>query len=261
MQTSLDFDRDSALPRMAEILVLTFGKARRHTDDALRQLIFMTLAEGEARSVGLAVFEQMRRRYPNWRALSDASADDLTGLFVGLAHRRRKAEAIPGLLKAIEAESGGFDLSFLARVSTDAARRWLEKLPGVSHTMASAVLAFSSLNRAALPVDRASARPIRRLGLCAEGAPLSALGRQVLERAPASWDAEIVADFSYGLSRLAAGYCGPARPDCEGCPLSTLCPQAARPDSQVIAFPGGQHQRRRPAPAQGPTSGHGVKAS
>lgn len=240
MQTALTFAQNPALPALKDRLVRAYpAPAPRARGDALRQLVYMLIARGAAASVGLAVFNRVRTAYPNWEALRRAAPNDLARLFIGLPRARAKAVEIPAVLETIAHRCGGeCDLSLLSRMTTDAARRWLEDLPGVDGPLASAVLTFSSLRRASLPIDRTAARPVRRLGLCPDGAPLSALERHVAEAAPADWRSDDFAAFSAALHRLAHTVCGAGRPECDKCPVANLCPSAGRMPAEVLPFPG-----------------------
>lgn len=240
MQTSLTFSQHAALPDILDRLGQHYGHPAAGRRDALRQLVYMMVARGSAPSVGLAVFSRLQALYPSWARLRDANPADLAALFIGLPHRHEKVRTLPDLLQAIEEVRGALELDFLERLSTEAAQRWLETLPGVDHTLASAVLAFSTLKRASLAVDREMARPVRRLGLCQKGAPLSALERQVIEGAPASWSGEEMAALGYGLRRLAKGVCHAGRPACGECPLSVLCPSSGQ-TAEVLSFPAREH--------------------
>lgn len=246
MQTSLSFSRHPDLPAILERLEYAFGPQARRKRDALRQLIYMVVAEGAAPSVGLAVFDRLQAVYPNWPRLRDADPRDLRALFIGLPDREKKAFAVPEILQAIEDQTGDLDLDHLARLSTEAATAWLEALPGISQSMACAVLAFSTLERPSLSVDRENVRPIRRLGLCAPGAPMSAVAREVLEAAPPEWSGSQVAGLTHGLSRLASSVCHRGKPDCARCPLMTLCPTSGH-TAEVLSFPGAKERQARPA--------------
>jgi endonuclease-3 len=237
MQTQLQFACDSRLPEIEARLTAVYGRSRQRMEDPLRQLVYALISDGAAPSVGLAVFSVMNRHYPSWAKLKAAEPRELESLFVGLPRARHKAEIIPRLLATIEERRGVIDLDFLGRMTTESARRWLEELPGVDRQLASAVLTFSSLKRAGVPLDAESARPVRRLGLCPEGAAMSAVPRHLLERAPADWTAETFGRLGEGLRQLSRDVCHQGRPECERCVLAALCPSAKRAAAPVVSFP------------------------
>ncbi|WOI54767.1 hypothetical protein [Parvularcula sp. LCG005] len=245
MQTSLTFATDNRLPEILGRLSATYPSARQTLSDPLAQLIFGVIGEGAAPPVGLAVFNRVRARWPHWVALSNVSAEDLAPFFIGLPRATKKAAAVPAILRQIAEEKGAIDISFLAKLSTDAGQRWLERLPGVSSGVAAAVLAFSSLARPLVTIDADNARVIRRLELCSMGAPLSAVPRHVSERAPAAWGSDQFSKLSDGLRRLARSVCHAGKPACGDCPLAELCPSQTRNTATVIRFPFGESKDER----------------
>ena len=244
MQTSLHFATDNRLPEiLARLEQLAPSRTTRITDP-LSQLVFAVVSEDAAPAVGLAVYNRLRTVCPRWSDLRDASAETLERVLVGTPGAGAKAAALPGILRAIEAERGVIELDFLRRMTTEAAGRWLETLPGVNAGLAAAVLSFSDLRRSIVSVDQRSARPIRRLGLAPTAAPISALPRHVAERAPSSWKAEEFSALARGLSKLGRTVCTDGKPDCGACALRDLCPSATRQAAKVVAFPGAKGRQR-----------------
>ena len=246
MQTSLTFATDNRLPEiLARGRQLLPQRAPRVTDP-LGMLLFAMVSDGAAPAVGLAVYNRLKAEFPRWSDLRDASPEAVAGVLVGVPGAAKKAEGIPAMLAAIEAERGVIELDFLRRLGSDAATRWLERLPGVNAEIAAAVLSFSDLRRPVMSIGREAGRCVRRLGLAPASAPLSALPRHVAELAPAGWAPEEFADLARGLAKLARTTCTEGRPACGACPMSDLCPSAGRRTATVVAFPG----RAAAAPAQ-----------
>ena len=244
MQTSLTFATDNRLPEILDRLRSLFPQQAARRTDPLTQLVFAVVSQDAAPSVASAVFNRMRATFPRWSDLRDAEEAKLARVLVGVPGAAAKAAGVPALLRAIEAERGVIDLDFLGRMSTEAAGRWLERLPGVTADVAAAVLSFSDLARPVMAIGRGPARPVRRLGLAQTAAPLSALPRQVAERAPADWKAEEFADLARGMARLARTVCHEGQPDCRACPLADLCPSANQRSAEVVAFPGARRRGR-----------------
>ena len=248
MQTSMTFAVDNRLPEILERLRSLFPATKSRITDPLSQLIFAVISEDTSPSAGLAVFNRLKATYPRWSDLRDAPPAKVERFLVGIVGAKRKAEALPLIIAAIEAERGVIELDFLARLGTDAATRWLEKLPGVTSTTAAAVLSFSDLRRPVVSIGRDAARSVRRLGLAPPSSPLSAVPRHQAERAPSDWRAEEFADLGRGLARIARSNCTEGPTDCGGCILKDLCPSADRREAKLLAFPG---PRRRPTAKTG----------
>ena len=235
MQTSLHFATDNRLPEMLARLEAAAPKQARITDP-LSQLVFAVVSEDAAPAVALATFKRLKTVFPRWSDLRDAAPEVLARVLVGAPNARAKAAALPALIAAIEAERGVIELDFLRRMTTEAAGRWLETLPGVNAGIAAAVLSFSDLRRSVLVVSQPTGRVIRRLGLSPAAAPISALPRHVAERAPSSWGSDEFASLAKGFSRLARTVCTEGKPDCGACALRDLCPSARQGEAKVVAF-------------------------
>ncbi len=236
MQTSLTFATDNRLPEILDRLRARFPSPSVDRQDPLRQLVFGMVSEGAGPAVGVGVFNRLMAAYPHWAALRDAEPEALATLFVGLPRAAEKAEAVPEVLRAIEARVGDLSLDGLSKMNTEAAKGWLTELPGVSLAVASAVLAFSSLERPTVSIEGEAARVVRRLELCPAGAALSAVPRHVMERAPAHWRAKEFGAMSDGLKRLARVACHQGRAACAKCPLQDLCPSRNRQSATIIPF-------------------------
>ena len=236
MQTSMTFATDNRLP---EILARAeqLSPQTAAITDPLSQLIYAVIAEDAAPAVALAVYKRLRAECPRWSDLRDAAPETLARILVGAPGAAAKAAALPGIVAGIEAERGVIELDFLRRMTTEAAGRWLETLPGVNASIAAAVLSFSDLRRSVVAVDQRSARPIRRLGLAPTAAPISALPRHVAERAPSGWGAAEFSALAKGLGKLGRTVCTEGKPDCGACPMADLCPSARRKTAEVVAFP------------------------
>ena len=233
----MPFAIDNRLPSILDRLKCYQPVDRRRKTDPLRQLIFVVFADGVAPAVAMGLYRQLMNRYPRLSQLRDAATNDLCTLFVGLPGGDLKAAAIPALLQEIDRRCGELSLDLLRALSSEAAHRWLMGLPGVTDVMARAVLSFSTLDRPVIAIDQPTGRVVRRLGLCVDGAPLSALPRQIAERAPSSWSGHEFSELGAGLARLARQACKAGKPKCDLCPLSDLCPSAGQPAAPVLAFP------------------------
>ena len=243
MQMSLTFARDKRLPEILTRLRAAWPAPDRPNTDPLSQLVFMVLVSGTPTALALAAFQRLRQRCRNWAELRDAPPEMLLPVLRGVDRATDKATTLPLLMLAIERRHGVLELEFLESWSSDQALDWLCALPGIDATIAAATLSFSSLRKTVATIDQETARPVRRLRLAPEGAPMSALDRHLLEAMPADWTGAELARLHQGLARLADRVCHRGRPDCRACPLNDLCPTGMSQSAQILAFPG---KRRRP---------------
>lgn len=260
MQAPLTFAVDNRLPDILERVQQMSPRRRARTLAPLEQLLYAVVAEGLSASAALASYRHLRGRYPRLTDLRDADPAVIEAALVGVPAAHLKAAALPRIMVLVEQEFGALSLDGLGSCDNVEALRFLTRLPRVTDEIAASVLSFAGAERAVLTIDRDTARPVRRLGLSEPGAPLSALPRQVIERAPISWRGDQFAELSAGLGRIAARFCHHGKPDCHACPLAALCPsaEALHGQADIVAFPFG---RTRSARRRNGLEAHGAEGT
>jgi endonuclease-3 len=83
----------------------------------------------------------------------DAPTAEVEEVIAGVTWPELKAPRIQAVLRAITERHGGLSLDFLEAMPVPEARAWLEAIPGIGPKTSAAVLSFSLLRKAALPVD------------------------------------------------------------------------------------------------------------
>ncbi len=163
-------------------------------------------------------FAALRARFPTWEAVRDAPPEAVIAAIRPAGLANQKGPRIQEVLRAITAERGSLDLSFLADWPLEEARRWLLQFKGVGPKTAAIVLCFS-LHRPAFPVDTHIYRVTGRLGLRPEAMSVEQ-AHEHLEKlfAPKSYYAAHL-----NLIRLGREICAARKPACERCPLLSLC--------------------------------------
>ncbi|MEM6912945.1 MAG: hypothetical protein AAF511_03105 [Pseudomonadota bacterium] len=241
MQTPLHFAIDNRLPEILERVRQLFpGRREAVVTSPLDQLIYGVVAKDLSPAGALASYRRLRSGFPRLVALRDAQPSELQTYLVGVPAAALKAAAIPDLLRRVDDAFGSLSLDGLDRLDSEMARRFLLRLPQVTDDVAASVLTLTGRDRAVLSVDQDTARPLRRLALGERGSPLSALPRQLIERAPAEWRSAEFTDLSRGLARVADRWCHQGKPDCRSCPLASVCPSAqetSHDERKVVAFP------------------------
>ncbi|MEO1040834.1 MAG: hypothetical protein AAFX52_00955 [Pseudomonadota bacterium] len=248
MQTPLHFAIDNRLPEILERVRQLFPGRRESTATSpLDQLIYGVVAKGLSTAGAMASYRRLRTRYPRLMGLRDAKPAELETVLVAVPAATLKAAAIPEILRRIDDAFGSLSLDGLDRLDGEMARRFLLRLPQVTDDIAASVLTLTGRDRTVLSVDQDTARPLRRLALGERGSPLSALPRQLIERSPAEWRSTEFTDLTRGLTRVADRWCHHGKPDCQSCPLASLCPSAqevVRQEKTVVAFPSRFVQQR-----------------
>ncbi len=144
----------------------------------------------------------------------------------GVRWPEQKAPRIQAILKGVAERAGRLDLGFLAEMAPEAARAWLEDLPGVGPKTSAAVLSFSTLRMPALPVDSHHHRVAQRLGLIAESLAVGPSHPVLRAQLPGDWSAQDLYDNHEVLMLHGQKVCHHRRPACGRCTLNDLCPSA-----------------------------------
>lgn len=157
-------------------------------------------------------YERFLARFPDARALADASEDEVLGLWSGLGYYRR-ARMLHAGVREVVARYGGE-----VPEAPDARRA----LPGVGRYTAGAIGSIA-FGRAEAVVDGNVARVLARV----HGIE-TPLGRAETERAlwahaEALVPGERPGDLNQAVMELGARVCTPRAPRCDACPIATGC--------------------------------------
>ncbi len=237
MQMPLSFAADQRFPEVLNRLKAAWPPREEQHADPLSQLVFMLVSADTPSAIALAAYRRLRSRYHGWPAVRDEAPEVLLRVLRGIDKAVEKAVTLPRLLQEIEDRHGLLELEFLAGWTTQAAREWLEALPGVDAMISTATLNFSTLRKTVLALDPEGARVVRRFGFVAPAAPMSALDRQIMDKIPASWQAKEMSSLYSGIHKLAGTYCHKGRPKCAKCPLNDLCPTSKKASAAILQFP------------------------
>jgi endonuclease-3 len=208
-----------------------------HALDPLSELVSSLLSHRTRNADSGAAFKALRALYPDWAVAAAAPVADVQAAIHRVTWPEQKAPRIQSILRAIQAERGALSLDFLADLPVEEARAWLERLPGVGPKTSAAVLSFSVLRRAALPVDSHHHRVAARTGLIPADLAVGPSHRVLAAQLPPEWDAQKVYDNHEVLMLHGQRCCFYRSPACGRCPLLDLCPagQAMHPGLQAVA--------------------------
>jgi len=208
-----------------------------HALDPLSELVSSLLSHRTRNADSGAAFKALRALYPDWAVAAAAPVADVQAAIHRVTWPEQKAPRIQSILRAIQAERGALSLDFLADLPVEEARAWLERLPGVGPKTSAAVLSFSVLRRAALPVDSHHHRVAARTGLIPADLAVGPSHRVLAAQLPPEWDAQKVYDNHEVLMLHGQRCCFYRGPACGRCPLLDLCPagQAMHPGLQAVA--------------------------
>lgn len=195
-----------------------------HGLDPLSELVSSLLSHRTRNADSGAAFKALRHRFPAWADVVAAPTAEIEATIVRVTWPEQKAPRIQAILRSIQAERGALELDFLADLTVDEARAWLERLPGIGPKTSAAVLSFSTLRRPALPVDSHHHRVAIRTGLIPASLAVGPSHRVLAAQLPDDWDAQQIYDNHEVLMLHGQRCCFHHRPACARCPLLDLCP-------------------------------------
>jgi endonuclease-3 len=163
-------------------------------------------------------FLALRRRFPTWENVRDASEQEVIETIRPAGLANQKGPRIQNILREITRQRGELSLDFLAEMPESEAMAWLMAFNGVGPKTASIVLLFS-LGKPAFPVDTHIYRVSGRLGLRPHNMSADQAHTYLGQLFPprAYYAAHL------NLIRLGREVCSARRPKCSICPLQDLC--------------------------------------
>ncbi|MCJ2009055.1 endonuclease III domain-containing protein [Methylobacterium sp. J-092] len=197
-----------------------------HSLDPLSELVSSLLSHRTRNADSGRAFKALRARYPDWADMLAAPVEAIEDTIRGVTWPELKAPRIQAVLRAVEARHGSLSLAFLADMPVEAARTWLEAIPGVGPKTSAAVLSFSVLRMAALPVDSHHHRVAQRLGLIGAKVDVGPSHPILRAQLPADWSAQDLYDNHEILMLHGQQVCHHRKPACGRCVLLDLCPSA-----------------------------------
>lgn len=177
------------------------------------QLLMATILSAQCTDARVnLVTPQLFARYPDARALADASQEDVETIIRSTGFFRNKAKSIRGAARRIVDAFGG------------AVPRTMEELltlPGVARKTANVVLGTAYGVASGVVVDTHVERIAHRLGLSKAGT-----AEKVEEDLMRILPREEWIDFSHVLIHHGRRICQARAPRCGECPVKDLCPSA-----------------------------------
>lgn len=226
MQLSLALDDRPLLPQVRDRLLARLGPQRSsRRRDPVSQLVRGILGCKTRDEVARRVFAELRRCYPSWDGLAEASPRAVLRVIWPVNLAEPKAEQLPQALRMIAACTGALTLDHLADLDEEAAMQWLRRLPGIGSKIAAGVLNFSTLRRRVLVVDTHLLRLGGRLGLLPPDAGCDTGYQQLMRQLPDAWDADDLSELHRLMTLLGQTICTAHAPACSACPLRDLCPR------------------------------------
>lgn len=195
-----------------------------HSLDPLSELISSLLSHRTRNADSGRAFKALRARYADWEAVMHAPTGEIEETIRDVTWPEQKAPRIQAALRAIEDRHGSLSLDFLAHMPVREARAWLEGISGIGPKTSAAVLSFSTLRRAALPVDSHHHRVAQRTGLIPLSVAVGPSHTALSALLPPDWDAQQVYDHHEVMMLHGQRCCFFSNPACGRCAILDLCP-------------------------------------
>lgn len=185
----------------------------------LEQLIYAICRECTTREKADKAFKNLQERFFDWNEIRVSSVREVEEAFEGLPHSELRAQRLISLLQEVFETTFSFDLEALQKKGLKQAAKQLARFEAANdHTVAWVVQ--QSLGGHAIPLDDASLRVVRRLGLVdGETDDLEAI-RASLEHLIPKPRGQLFYDL---ITYLANDVCWET-PHCPNCPLKQECP-------------------------------------
>lgn len=191
--------------------------------DPLTELIGSLLSHRTKNKDSGRALVSLKKRFRSWDAVRTAELTEIETAISAATWPEQKAPRIRAALQFICDERGELSLGFLKSLEVDAARAWLERIPGVGPKTSAATLLFSTLRMPALPVDSHHHRVAQRLGLISEGVGPGKAHDILRAQLPPDWDAQQLYDNHEALMYHGQRVCHFRRPECSSCVVADLC--------------------------------------
>jgi endonuclease-3 len=214
-------DAKQKTAKACSLLERRFGRPRpARNEDPLDSLVEVILSQNTSDRNSRPAFEKLKKRFRSWDALLAAPQKEVETAIHSSGFYRIKAKRIRVALAKIKKERGKLDLSFLSKMPTEEAKKFLLSLYGVGPKSAAIILNFS-FARPEFPVDTHVYRVTRRLGLypfkCSREKAYEAMNSLVPDGQKTPCHINLI--------RLGRTICRPANPKCPDCPLDKICPK------------------------------------
>ena len=192
------------------------GLPWQHTRDPYRVWLSEVMLQQTQVSTVLSYYPRFLARFPDVRALAEASPDDVMALWSGLGYYSR-ARNLHRCAQVVVSEHGGVFPATAAE---------LETLPGIGASTAAAIAAFCHGERISIldgNVRRVLSRLLAFEGDLAQAGPQRELWTLAQALLPAAPEPDEMTAYTQGLMDLGATVCLRSKPLCALCPVRVEC--------------------------------------
>lgn len=210
------------IDELDSLLKKEFGnKVPQPHGDPVGELVRTILSQNTSDANRDQAYKRLRMKFPQWEDLLIARTTSIQAAIKPGGLAAIKAPRIKKILKEIDRENGGIDLSELKRKTVSQGMEYLMSFNGVGEKTAACVLLFS-FGKKIFPVDTHIYRTAQRLSLIPENCGREKAFEILNDTVPEKYFYRL----HLNLIELGRKICKPRKPKCVECTLSKLCPSA-----------------------------------
>ena len=214
--------------RVAAVLRGRYGDhAHFNRKNPLDELLFIFCSTKTQESSYLGTYAALREEFSTFSRLAEAPAEFIARPLVPGGLHRQKSQAIRSTCDAIIARFGRLTLAPLQDLDDAACEAFLTSLPGVGKKIARCVMMYS-LGREVFPVDTHCWRIARRLGWVRPTQKDGHCAPRDMDRLQQKIPPALRFSLHVNFVSLGREFCTAGAPDCDGCPIRSLCPTGKR---------------------------------
>ncbi len=213
------------IPRVAQVLKRTYRDFNHYNKkNPLNELLFILCSVKRSEQVYLRAYQSLKKAFPSYKALSQASVEQLTSQVSWGGLQNQKARSVNKLMTTITAKFGRPTLAPLRKMTDADCESFLCSLPGIDKKIARCVMLFS-LKRNVFPVDSNCWRIAQRLGWIKgrnRGTYCSSRNMDLLQETIPS---NLRLSLHVNLISFGRDICVARLPKCDDCPILKHCPK------------------------------------
>jgi endonuclease III len=197
----------------------------------LEQVIFALCRENATKEQARQAFESLKERFFDWNEVRVSTIRELEEALAGLSDAESRAQRLVSFLQEVFEEKFAFELEDLHKKGLKQAAKKLMSY-GAANDYVGSWVVQRSLGGHAIPIDQATQRCARRLGLIDGANEDPEAARATLEHlVPKAKGPQ----FTDAVSQVAETHCWEVDPDCPGCPLRADCPTGQEARGEQLA--------------------------
>ena len=221
--------------------VITTALKKRYKDcnhhnkpNPLDELLFILCSVKRGEKVYLRAFKSLKRAFPTFHKLSQASEKELSRRIEWGGLQNRKAQAVKKITAIIIKKFGKLTLAPLHKMTAAECEQFLCSLPSVGKKVARCVMMYS-LATSVFPVDTHCWRISKRLGWIESGDKQRSCSLREMDNLQEMIPPKLRLSLHVNMVSLGRDLCLARSPQCHMCPIARYCLKTGVTESTLVA--------------------------